>query len=97
MNQLTIDKIYDDGVLEADVLSNGWVFICWVNNKIGYLPKSLIKALRKVESIIVDRDLNGWFCNSEKDHVGMHKIIEKVGAKRLKENDDLVWFKKEII
>lgn len=73
-------KIFDDGILEATLLPNNYVFLAWLDNKHGRLQKTLIRGLRIVEKIIKEKRYDGWFTYSEGDHPIMHQIIKKLGA-----------------
>ena len=87
--------IYDDGVLRAELVHNGWLFIRWINNTIGHLPKTLVKSFRLMEKKIQENNWKGWLINSEKDHPEMHKLLEKVGGKKYDEDEDYLFFMKE--
>ena len=73
-------KIFDDGILEATLYKNGWIFCRWVDNKHGKLQKKLIKDLNMVERNILRLGLHGWFTDSELEHTTFHKLLEKFGA-----------------
>jgi hypothetical protein len=83
--------------IEATPIHGNWLFIYWPNNETGRLSKSLIKSLRSIETQMPGLGFVGWLCNSERSHKTMHKLIEKFGAKRYAENDELLFFRKEII
>lgn len=87
-------KALETQTIEATIQANGYVFIYWKTNKMGHLPKSLIKGLKVVEKIIEKYHLKGWFCNSEEGHKDMHKIIERCGGFRSGEKDGFIWFTK---
>lgn len=88
------DHIISNKTTSAILYDNGWVFVCWMNDKIGRLPIRLIKDLIKIESIIQQEKYNGWFCNSEIDHIKMHDIIRRKGGKEFNKDNHLIWFKK---
>jgi hypothetical protein len=73
-------KIFDDGILEATLYPNRWVFCRWVDNKHGKLQKKLIKDLNFVERFIFAGKLNGWFTDSELKHTAFHKLLVKFGC-----------------
>ena len=52
-------KIFDDGILEATLYPNKWVFCRWVQNKHGRLQKKLIKDLNLIEEFIFKSKLVG--------------------------------------
>lgn len=88
-------KIYDDGVLEADLYDDGWVFVRWIQNMRGRLQKSLVRQMLKMEQIILGMRARGWFTRSEADHADFHKLLEKFGAKRGDRDEDgyIVFYK----
>jgi len=87
---------FKNDVLEATLWEDGWVFVLWLNNRIGYLSKSFIKTMKFIEQQIQERKLTGWICNSEKEHTTMHGIIRKFGGTEFTESPGLLWFKKEM-
>ena len=89
-------ELFNDGVMRAEILPKGWLFLTWENNKIGRLPIKLVKDLRAMERIIKENKWTGWVCNSEKSHGGMHKILKRVGAEVYDEDEEFLFFKKEI-
>lgn len=100
-------KIFDDGILEATLYPNRWVFCRWVQNQHGRLQKKLIRDLTCIEQFILAAKLNGWFTDSELQHTAFHKLLIKFGALPreivgdfqrfikpiLKEGDKHVWFR----
>jgi len=100
-------KIFDDGILEATLYKNGWVFCRWLDNQHGRLQKRLIRDLNRVERNILRLGLHGWFTDSELEHTEFHKLLTKFGAMPrevigkhlrflkpiLKEGDIHVWFR----
>lgn len=73
-------KIFDDGILEATLCPNKWVFCRWIQNGHGRLQKKLIKDLNNVERIIFELKLPGWFTSSELSHTAFHRLLEKFGC-----------------
>jgi len=73
-------KIFDDGILEAILYPNQWVFVRWLDNKHGRLQKKLIKDLNYMERVILDSHYKGWFTLSELTHTAFHKLLCKFGA-----------------
>lgn len=73
-------KIFDDGILEATVYPNRWVFCRWLDNQHGRLQKRLIKDLNHIEQFILAGKLNGWFTDSELIHTAFHKLLVKFGC-----------------
>lgn len=73
-------KIFDDGILEATLYSNKWVFCRWAQNGHGQLQKKLIKDINLIETFIFKSKLYGWFTDSELTHTGFHKLLIKFGA-----------------
>ena len=89
-------EVFNDGVMRAEELSKDWIFLTWENNEAGYLPVSLVRNLRKMESTIKQQKKIGWVCNSEKSHKDFHNILRRVGAEVYDEDDEFLFFKKEI-
>ena len=75
-----MQKIFDDGILEATLYPNRWVFCRWVQNGHGRLQKKLIKDLNLIETFIFKSKLVGWFTDSELKHTDFHKLLTKFGA-----------------
>jgi hypothetical protein len=73
-------KIFDDGILEATLYPNKWVFCRWVQNGHGRLQKKLIKDLNLIEKFIFKSKLVGWFTDSELGHTDFHKLLVKFGC-----------------
>ena len=73
-------KIFDDGILEATLYPNRWVFCRWIDNKHGRLQKRLIRDLNAIEKYILDSQLYGWFTDSELSHNEFHKLLVKFGC-----------------
>jgi hypothetical protein len=72
--------IFNDGILEATLFDNKWVFCRWVDNKHGRLQKKLIKDLNHIEQFILAGKFNGWFTDSELVHTAFHKLLVKFGC-----------------
>ena len=89
-------EVFNDGIMHAQKLDDKWLFLCWENNDIGHLPIQLVKDLRKMEQLVVDNRMIGWVCNSEKRHKEFHNILRRVGAEVYDEDDEFLFFKKEI-
>ena len=73
-------KIFDDGILEATLYPNRWVFCRWLQNQHGRLQKKLIKDLNVIERAILGWKLQGWFTRSEPFHYDFHKLLIKFGS-----------------
>lgn len=89
-------ELFNDGILRAEVLQKNWLFLTWENNQIGKLPIRLVKDLKAMERIIKANDMIGWVCNSEKSHTKFHDILKRVGAVVYDEDDEFLFFKREI-
>jgi hypothetical protein len=72
--------IFNDGILEAKLYPNRWVFCRWVQNQHGRLQKKLIKDLNLIETFIFKSKLVGWFTDSELTHKDFHKLLIKFGC-----------------
>ena len=72
--------IFNDGILEAILYPNRWVFCRWVDNKHGRLQKKLIKDLNLIEQYVFDNKFRGWFTLSELVHHEFHKLLTKFGC-----------------
>lgn len=77
---MSVTKIFDDGILEATLYPNQWVFVRWLQNKHGRLQKALIKDLNMLERNILRLRLHGWFTDSELIHKDFHRLLTKFGA-----------------
>lgn len=73
-------SFFNDGVLEATLYSNNWVFVRWLQNKHGRLQKTLIRDLMHIEQVVLRAKLHGWFTDSELTHTDFHKLLIKFGA-----------------
>lgn len=90
-------KIFDDGVLEATLYPNRWVFCRWAQNQHGRLQKQLIRDLNKIERMILNSKLHGWFTMSELIHVDFHKLLTKFGAMPREVENNYQYFIKPIL
>ncbi len=81
-------------IVDADIVGE-WLFINWRNP--GTRKVSAIKDIKMFEEFIRMRHLKGWYAASEHAHTTMHKILEKMGAKRFREDEHNVYFNKEVI
>lgn len=97
MDRKSSAKVLETETIDATIYENGYVFVYWKTNKLGHLPKSLIRGLKTLEDFIKTFKLNGWYCNSEEGHKDMHKIIERCGGVRCGDKDGFVWFKKDFV
>lgn len=88
-------EVFNDGVLKADLLPDGLVWLRWLTNSRGYLQKTVVKDLFAVERMIVQNGWKAWGMSSEVENTTMHKILEKVGGVRVDKDDRYVYFKKE--
>lgn len=89
--------IFNDGILEATLLPNQWVFVRWVQNKHGRLQKKLIKDLNAIEKLCLGLKLPGWMTSSELSHTDFHKLLEKFGARAREIEGNFQYFVKPII
>jgi len=89
--------MFNDGILEATLYSNKWVFCRWVQNQHGKLQKKLIKDLNMIEKIILDSKLSGWYTRSEEGHTAFHRLLEKFGCLPREVDHGFKWFVKPII
>ena len=85
--------------MEATEYDSGWIYLRWVNNKRGSVPKKLLLDLICVEDFIIESELLGWFTNSDKDHKEFHRLLKRVGAEKWTEDADSIqfikWIKKD--
>lgn len=72
-------EIFNDGILEATLYPNRWIFCRWLNQH-GRLPKQLIKDLNDIERYIYSKKLSGWFTDSELIHKDFHRLLIKFGC-----------------
>lgn len=92
-----IKKIFDDGILEATLYPNQWVFVRWIQNKHGRLQKALIKDLNMIERNILRLKLHGWFTRSELEHTAFHRLLTKFGAMPREVQEGFQYFIKPIL
>ena len=90
-------KIFDDGILEATLYPNRWVFCRWVDNKHGRLQKRLIRDLNNIERFILAGKLTGWFTDSELGHKSFHSLLIKFGCLPREVHDGYQRFIKPIL
>lgn len=57
-----------------------WVCVEWLTNKNGYLSKTVVKDLHRLEDLIKQNKYLGWILGSESENHDMHKLIVKFGA-----------------
>jgi hypothetical protein len=91
-----VQVIFNDGIMEVTYFPEGWLFLRWVDNKIGHLEKQLVKDLIWAEKHILVNKLKGWFTSSELAHTDFHMILHKVGAKFMGKDTDYCYFNKWI-
>lgn len=91
-----MQQIFNDGVMEATQYKEGWVYLRWINNDKGILPKTLVKDLRFVEEYILTYKLKGWFTDSHLEHKDFQMILHRVGAKFMAKDSAFVHFYKWI-
>ncbi len=89
-------KIFDDGIMEATFYPEGWLFLRWLDNKVGYLQKNLVKDLMWAEDHILKNKLKGWFTSSELAHKDFQLILHKVGAVFMAKDPEYIYFQKWI-
>jgi hypothetical protein len=89
--------MFNDGVLEATLYSNKWVFCRWAQNQHGRLQKRLIKDLNFIEKTILETKLAGWFTSSELSHKAFHRLLEKFGCRAREIDGNFQYFVKPIL
>lgn len=89
-------NFFNDGILEAILYPNNWVFCRWIQNTHGHLQKKLIEDLNLVEKKIYEEKLCGWFTWSELQHEQFHKLLTKFGAIPREVKGNLQYFIKPI-
>lgn len=89
-------KIFDDGIMEATEYPEGWLFLRWLDNKVGHLSVKLVKDLMFMENFILKCGYKGWFTSSENDHHEFQMLLHKVGAKFMAKDTDFVYLLKWI-
>lgn len=80
--------------MHGDVIDGSWVFIQWVYP--GERKYTAYKELRKIEKEIRTHGLKGWYARSEKSHTIMHNFLTRFEAKPYGEDEESVYFKKEV-
>lgn len=89
-------EIFNDGVMRATLLDNRWICVEWLTDTIGYLSKTVVKDLHKLERFIKQKHLNGWILGSEKENSDMHKLIARFGGQYSHEFEGYKIFAKRI-
>jgi hypothetical protein len=92
-----MQKIYDDGILEATLYPDRWVFCRWIDNKHGRLQKRLIRDLKMIEQVILRDKLMGWFTLSELCHKEFHKLLTKFGCEAAQVDGPYQYFIKRMV
>jgi hypothetical protein len=91
-----MQEIFNDGVMRATLIKDNWVWIEWLTNKVGYLSKTVVRDLHKIEGKIVLNSWMGWMLASEKENTNMHKLIERFGGKYQKDHEEYKIFSKVV-
>jgi len=92
------ELLCNDGVIEATLYPEGWLYLRWMQNKHGRLQKRLVMDLMCLEDYILANGLKGWFTRSEKVHYDFHKLLKRVGAREwLWEEPDYIQFNKWVL
>ncbi len=89
-------EIFNDGVMRATLLRTNWVVVEWLTNTSGYLSKTVVKDLYKIEEFTKQKGLKGWVLGSEVENTDMHRLIEKFGGKFQTERDGFKIFFKAV-
>ena len=89
--------LFNDGVMEATIYPEGWIFVRWIQNMHGRLQKKLVKDLMQVEQYILINHLKGWFTSSETDHHEFQSFIKRVGATFMAKDPTYIYFKKWLL
>lgn len=89
-------KIFDDGIMEATEYPEGWIFLRWLDNKVGHLSVKLVKDLMFMEDFILKFGYKGWFTSSEIAHHDFQMLLHKVGAQFMAKDTDFIFFSKWI-
>lgn len=84
-------KIFDDKIMEATEYPEGWIFLRWLDNKVGRLSVKLVKDLMFMEDFILKYGYKGWFTSSEIAHHDFQMLLHKVGAKFMAKDTDFVY------
>lgn len=82
--------------MKATLLDDRYVCVEWLTNKIGYLSKTVVKDLHRLEDFIKRKHFKGWVLGSEVENTGMHKLIVRFGGVYEQEFDGLKIFRKEV-
>lgn len=89
-------NIFYNGVVVDALLSKNksWVFINW--RVPGEKKVSAVKDVRRIEELIKNQNLRGWYASSERAHLVMHGILKKMKAAQFREDADNLYFMKEV-
>lgn len=92
-------KFYQGTMVVADLLLQdgpykGWVAIKWLYP--GERKFSAIKDVKRIETEIRHQRLKGWLASSEREHTTMHRILSKMGATPYGEDENAIFFMKEV-
>lgn len=90
-------KIFDDGILEATVYPNRWVFCRWLQNSRGKLQKKLIQDIRLIEKLISLNHWQGWFTLSELAHKEFQRLLVKFGCEAAQIDGSYQYFIKRMV
>lgn len=91
-----MNVIFTDGIMEATIYPEGWLFLRWLENKHGRLQRKLVKDLRKMEDYIFTNGLKGWFTSSEIAHTDFQMLLHKIGATFMAKDPEYIYFQKWI-
>lgn len=90
-------QIFNDGIVEATLYPERWVFIRWLQNMHGRLQRMLLKDVMAIEEMILQNGWKGWFTSSDHDHKDMQMLIHKVGAQFMAKDAAFVYFNKWLL
>lgn len=90
-------QLFNDGVVEATLYPEKWVFIRWVQNMHGKLQRQLLKDVQRIEGMILAEGWKGWFTSSDHEHREMQMLIHRVGAQFMAKDAAFVYFNKWIL
>lgn len=88
--------LFDDGIMRAEEVYSGWVLVRWVGEQTKMKFTRIYKDLKKLETHIRLSDLRGWMVASEPEHKKMHRIFERLGATQYGQDDEHLFFRKEL-
>lgn len=84
------------GNMIRGVVDDGkWMFIQWLYP--GRKKFTAVKEVKRAEALIREKGFHGWYVASERDHMTMHKILEKMSATKFREDAQNFYFMKEVI